>query len=198
MVRTNRLFEHLGILRARKMPITAVQLADELGVSPRSIYRDAETLRSLGAPLDGEAGIGYQLRPGFFLPEFAFSPDEMDAPILGLGWVQLRADQDLARSSESALAKILSAKGRSAETIDGAPTLAPVASITENTDPPQAAVLRDAIRQQRKVEIVYRDARVHRWIALSGRSSSSTSTTCASWAPGASSARPSAISASTA
>ncbi|WET73230.1 hypothetical protein PYR68_17575 [Rhizobium croatiense] len=64
----------------------------------------------LGAPIDGQAGVGYCLTQVFFLPEFAFSPDELDAITLGLGWVQQRADPALARSSESALGKIRSAR----------------------------------------------------------------------------------------
>lgn len=159
MSRTSRLFELIGILRARRMPVTALDLADELGVSQRSIYRDIETLRALGAPLEGEAGVGYCLRPGFFLPPLAFSPDEMDALILGLGWVQQRADPALAQSSESALAKILSARGNGTAPGDGTSGLAPAASASERVDPPQTAVLRDAIRRQRKVEIGYEDAK---------------------------------------
>ncbi|MHB0767272.1 helix-turn-helix transcriptional regulator [Bradyrhizobium sp. 5.13L] len=109
MSRTGRLFEIINVLRARRMPVTAQHLARELGISQRSVYRDIETLRSLGAPLDGQAGIGYRLEEGFFLPEFAFSSDELDAVILGLDWVRQRADPALAQGRESALAKILSA-----------------------------------------------------------------------------------------
>ena len=159
MSRTIRLFDLIGILRARKTPVTALDLASELGVSQRSIYRDIETLRTLGAPLDGEAGVGYCLRKGFFLPEFAFSSDELDALVLGLGWVRQRADPALAQSSESALAKVLSARSDGSVTNDGPPALAPAASISERVDPPQAALLRDAIRRHRKVEIRYEDAR---------------------------------------
>jgi predicted DNA-binding transcriptional regulator YafY len=157
MSRTGRLLELIGILRARRMPIAALDLARELGISQRSIYRDIETLRSLGAPIEGQAGVGYELRAGFFLPEFAFSPDELDALILGLGWVQQRADQALAQSSESALAKILSAKN-SGSKINDTPTLVAPASVSDRLDPPQTALLRDAIRRQRKVAISYEDA----------------------------------------
>jgi predicted DNA-binding transcriptional regulator YafY len=158
MSRTNRLFELINMLRARRTPVTALYLAHELGVSQRSIYRDIETLRSLGAPLDGQAGIGYCLREGFFLPEFAFSPDELDALILGLGWVRQRADPALAQCSESALAKILSARNNGSSMSDEAPALVTAASASERVDPPQAALLRDAIRRQRKVAISYEDA----------------------------------------
>jgi predicted DNA-binding transcriptional regulator YafY len=139
------------------MPVTAQYLARELGISQRSVYRDIETLRSLGAPLDGQAGIGYCLGEGFFLPEFAFSSDELDALILGLGWVRQRADPALAQGSERALAKILSARNNGPAT-SGEPPAVTAASVSERVDPPQVALLRDAIRRQRKVAISYEDA----------------------------------------
>jgi predicted DNA-binding transcriptional regulator YafY len=158
MSRTSRLFELLGLLRARRMPVTAADLAGKLGVSQRSVYRDIETLRTLGASIEGEAGIGYRLKQGFFLPELAFSPDELDALVLGLSWVQQRGDLTLAQSSESALAKVLATRSRDAANNDVTPVLAPAASVSERADPPEAGLLRDAIRRQRKVEISYADA----------------------------------------
>jgi predicted DNA-binding transcriptional regulator YafY len=158
MSRTSRLFEMINVLRARRMPVTALDLAGELGVSQRSIYRDIETLRSLGALVDGQAGVGYCLKEGFFLPQFAFSPDELDALILGLGWVRQRADPALAQCSESALAKILSARSNGPVASHEPPALVTAASVSERVDPPQAAMLRDAIRRQRKVAISYEDA----------------------------------------
>lgn len=158
MSRTNRLFELINLLRARRKPVTALDLANELGVSQRSIYRDIDTLRSLGAPLEGQAGVGYCLGRDFFLPELAFSPDEIDALILGLAWVQQRADPALARSSESALAKILAVRKNGPALGDGPPALVTADSVSERVDPPQTALLRDAIRRQRKVAISYEDA----------------------------------------
>jgi predicted DNA-binding transcriptional regulator YafY len=156
MSRASRLFELIGVLRARRLAVTALDLADELGVSPRSIYRDIDTLRALGAPIEGQAGVGYRLGEGFFLPHLAFSGDELDALVLGLGWVRERADPDLARSSESALAKILSARGTAAETGEP-PALVAAASLSRQADPPQTAALRGAIHRQRKVTIRYAD-----------------------------------------
>lgn len=157
MSKTSRLFEMIAVLRARRRPVTAIELARELDVSERSIYRDIETLRSLGAPVDGQAGVGYVLGEGFFLPQFAFSPEELDALVLGLGWVQQRADPALARSSESALAKVLSARSDGPAQTNEAPALV-AASASERVDSPQAAMLRNAIRRQRKVAIDYEDA----------------------------------------
>lgn len=157
MSRISRLFELIGVLRARKRPATAADLASELGISQRSIYRDIETLRSLGAPLDGRAGIGFQLRQGFFLPELAFTPDELDALLLGLGWVQQRADESLAKASESALAKVLAARKNEPSGSEETPALIAAAHKPDAADPPQTAALREAIRRQRKVAISYTD-----------------------------------------
>ena len=158
MSRTNRFFELISALRARRTPVTASHLAGELGVSLRTVYRDIETLRSLGAPVEGQAGVGFRLKDGFFLPEFAFSPDETDALILGLGWVRQRADPALAQAGERALAKILSANDKSFSASHDPTGLITAASRPELIDPPQVAQLRDAIRRQRKVAISYEDA----------------------------------------
>ncbi|MBW9090535.1 YafY family transcriptional regulator [Rhizobium wenxiniae] len=158
MSRTGRLFELLSILRARRIPVTALDLADRLGVSERSIYRDIDTLRALGAPIDAQAGVGFCLGDGYFLPEFAFSPDELDAIKLGLSWVQQRGDPALAFGSESALAKILSIGKAASVMSDDASGLITAAPLPEIIDPPHTAALREAIRRQRKAEISYQDA----------------------------------------
>lgn len=158
MSKTHRLFELINVLRARRQPVTAVSLACELGVTPRTVYRDIETLRSLGAPVDGQSGVGYRLREGFFLPQLAFSPEEMDALRLGLDWVRQRADPSLAKGSESALSKIFSAKEQGSVPAGEWPTLVPAASSSGQADPPQGLTLRDAIRRQRKIDIGYEDA----------------------------------------
>ncbi|PKV10821.1 helix-turn-helix transcriptional regulator [Xanthomonas prunicola] len=158
MSRTTRLFELLGLLRAHRLPVSAAALASELGVSQRSVYRDIDTLRALGAPLEGQAGVGYYLKPGFFLPPLAFSQEELDAVMLGLDWVRQRADPALATCGESALTKILSARKHGAGTDMAPPAILTAASTSERTDHPQTAVLRDAIRRQCKLAIGYVDA----------------------------------------
>ncbi|WP_277979312.1 helix-turn-helix transcriptional regulator [Sphingomonas phyllosphaerae] len=158
MSRTSRLFELIGELRARRLPVTALELSAELGVSPRSIYRDIETLRSLGAPVEGQAGVGYCLGARFFLPQLAFTQDELDVLALGLGWVRERGDPDLVRSGESALAKIDAARASDAMPDGASPALVAAAPLSRRADAEPVALLRHAIRRQRKVAIAYRDA----------------------------------------
>jgi predicted DNA-binding transcriptional regulator YafY len=159
MSKTSRLFELLEVLRLRRTPVTAQELSGELGVAVRSVYRDIDTLRSLGAPIDSQAGIGFKLANGFFLPQFALSQEELDVLILGLSWVRERADPSLVRSSESALAKILSARSSATDAVTDTPALLAAASLSRIADPPRVADLRDAIRRQRKVSIEYEDGR---------------------------------------
>lgn len=58
MSRSGRLFLLMDALRGHWRPVTAAALAARLGVSERTIYRDIQTLASLGAPVEGEAGVG--------------------------------------------------------------------------------------------------------------------------------------------
>ena len=45
-------------------------------------------LMDLGAPVEGEAGLGYILRAGFFLPPLMFDEEELEALVLGARWVR--------------------------------------------------------------------------------------------------------------
>src|SRR5688572_9362872 len=109
MDKTERLFALLDALRRRRSPVTAETLADEQEVSVRTIYRDIQTLIGLGAPLEGEAGLGYVLRSGFFMPPLMFSPTELEALVLGARWVQSLPDRELGEAARAALAKIATA-----------------------------------------------------------------------------------------
>src|SRR5262245_46311898 len=106
MSRSERLLDLLQILRRHRNPVAAQMLADELGVSLRTIYRDVATLQHQGASIDGEPGIGYVMRPGFMLPPLMFSEEEIEALVLGSRWVARRGDKKLAEAGRNALAKI--------------------------------------------------------------------------------------------
>ena len=158
MSRTERLFNLIDLLRTRRAPVTADRLADDLGVSSRSVYRDIDTLRALGASIDGEPGVGYRLRPGFLLPPLMMTPDELDALTLGASWVRQRADPALAAAAESALAKIAAVHPDASNVLSVTPPLVTATPVTARADVVSVAAVRDAIRRQRKVRIGYRDA----------------------------------------
>lgn len=155
MNRTERLFALMDALRRHRRPVTAASLADELGVSMRTIYRDVQVLIGLGAPIDGEAGLGYLLRPGFFLPPLMFSEDELEALVLGAQWVARQSDSALTQAAANALAKIGAASPkdlRDAMANTGlwvAPTASDAATVAD------VKLIREAIRREHKLRIAY-------------------------------------------
>ena len=108
MSRTHRLFQLMTTLRRLPAPVTAVQLADEMQMSLRTMYRDIDTLRELGAVIDGEAGFGYTLIEDAALPPLGFEDDELEALVLGLRNVTVIGDPALAKAASTALAKLTS------------------------------------------------------------------------------------------
>src|SRR3546814_15273860 len=81
--KTGRLFAIIDSLRRRRRPVTAEVLAEEQGVSVRTLYRDIQALVALGSPIEGAAGVGYMQRPGFFLLPLMFTPETLEALVVG-------------------------------------------------------------------------------------------------------------------
>lgn len=156
MSRTGRLFQLMDALRGHRRPVTASALAERLGVSERTIYRDIQALAQLGAPVEGSAGVGYLLRTGFFLPPLMFDADELEALVLGARWVRHQGDPALHAAAESALAKIATATPRDLRDHMADTSLwVPVWPKPEPDTFIQPA--REAIRHCRKLRLLYRD-----------------------------------------
>ena len=107
--RAVRLLQLLDELRRRRKPVQGARLAERLGVSLRTLYRDIDALRGQGAEIAGDPGIGYQMRPGFLLPAMMFSAEELEALALGARWVAAHADPELADAAARAMARVGSA-----------------------------------------------------------------------------------------
>lgn len=143
-------------MRRHRRPVSGAALAQELGVSLRTLYRDIATLNTEGAKIDGEPGIGYLLRPGFLLPPLMFSDDELEALVLGSRWVAERGDAPLAKAARNALAKIGAVLPDDMKDRIDAPGLlvAPAAAAAGDAE---LASIRLAIRNERKLRITYLD-----------------------------------------
>ncbi len=154
--RTERLFDLIQLLRTYHFPVTAARLAGQLDVTVRTIYRDIATLQALGAPVEGEAGMGYLLRPGFLLPPLMFKEEEMEALVLGARWVVNRADRLLGEAARSALARIEAVlPARLRQDMEDAPLIVGPGPAVRGQDD-RLVRLRRAIRQQHKVLLRYR------------------------------------------
>jgi predicted DNA-binding transcriptional regulator YafY len=103
--RADRLFRLVQLLRARRFA-TGEQIAGELGVSKRTIYRDVADLQGSGIPIRGEAGVGYRLERGYELAPLIFTSDELEGLVLGARIVAAWGDADLAAAVGSAMTKV--------------------------------------------------------------------------------------------
>ena len=132
-------------------------LAEATGVSLRTLYRDIDTLKAQGAHIDGEAGMGYVLRPGFMLPPLMFSEEEIEALVLGSRWVHQRADRALADAAANVLAKIGAVLPTDLrEALDDSGLLVGPGDPIAAGDA-QLPKIRKAIRTERKIGLSYRD-----------------------------------------
>lgn len=158
MRRADRLLQIVQVLRRRVGPSTARQLADELEVVPRTIYRDIAALQAARVPIDGEPGVGYILRSGYDLPPLMFTSEEVEAIVLGARMVIERGDPDLSQAAEDVLAKVETVLPRSASDQMWRGTLLVPHPLEAGVDfGDHVGLIRRAVRDSRKLTITYGD-----------------------------------------
>jgi predicted DNA-binding transcriptional regulator YafY len=155
MRRADRLFRIVQLLRRRRTVVTAAQMADKLEISERTVYRDIRDLIQAGTPIDGEAGVGYRLQPGYDLPPLMFDREEIQALVLGARIVAQFGDPALARASESILSKVAGVLPKELE-----PLLADTRLFVPKTRSgarasAALAVAREALVAQRRLHVKY-------------------------------------------
>jgi len=153
----DRLFQIIQILRRTPRPISAAALADELGTSKRTVYRDIADLIGQRVPIRGEAGVGYVLQPGLDLPPLMLTPEEIEAAVLGAPWVARHSDAELARAAQDLIAKIGAVVPERLRpfVFEPATDMPPARSLT--TDGLDMAQVRAQIHAGRKIRLRYRD-----------------------------------------
>ncbi|HLQ20626.1 MAG TPA: YafY family protein [Tabrizicola sp.] len=157
MPKSDRLFRLLDAFRMLPQPVTAARLAEETGVSERTLYRDIRALRAAGALIDGEAGTGYRLTEDPALPPQMFTRLEVEALVLGLAEVTMAGDPALAKAAAQAQAKIIA-------TLPDRVQRQAIHAVTQTYRfdrrtplPPHLQTLREAAWEERALDIAYRD-----------------------------------------
>ncbi|MCA0420153.1 MAG: YafY family transcriptional regulator [Proteobacteria bacterium] len=159
MSRAQRLLDLVQMLRRHRRPVSGRKLAAELGVSIRTLYRDIVTLQGQGAPIEGEPGLGYILKPGFMLPPLMFSEEEIEALVLGSRWVADRADAALALAARDAMAKIVAVLPADLiRRVEDAALILGPGKMAFDAPQLDLAAIRKAIRAERRASIGYGDA----------------------------------------
>lgn len=154
--RSERLLALLQALRRHRRPVSGNDLASETGISLRTLYRDIASLRAQGAHIEGEAGVGYLLKPGFLLPPLMFSPEEVEALVLGSRWVAGTADPKLAGAARDLMTKVAAVLPDDLrEDLDRTTLMVPRRE--QVADTADVSGIREAIRQERVLRIAYRN-----------------------------------------
>lgn len=104
---TERVLRLLALLQ-RRPSWTAADLADELGVTDRSVRRDVERLRALGYPVQASVGVGggYRLGAGTRLPPLLLDDEEATATAVSLQLAATSAVTGAGEAAVRALAKL--------------------------------------------------------------------------------------------
>jgi predicted DNA-binding transcriptional regulator YafY len=155
MRRAERLFRLVRELRARGV-CRAEDLAAYFEISVRTVYRDIAHLQASGLPIEGEAGVGYLLRPGFDLPAMTFTFKQLDALAMGLSFVEVAGDTALSEAAQEVRAKIqASLPEPEKRKLENAPLFA---SRRDGHAAPSMKVIRRAIRERNILHLRYEDA----------------------------------------
>lgn len=154
MRRAERLFRLVSELRARGVS-RAEDLAAYFEISVRTVYRDIAHLQASGLPIDGEAGVGYLLRPGFDLPAMTFTFEQLDALAIGLSFVEAAGDTSLSQAAHEVRAKLqASLPDPDKRKLENAPLFA---SRRDGRAAPFLKVVRRAIRESSVLGLQYSD-----------------------------------------
>lgn len=151
MARSARMFEIIQLLRSAARPLRAADMADQLEVTKRTIYRDIASLQAMRVPIEGAAGVGYIMRPGYDLPPVNFDIEEAEAVRVGLKMIERTGDRGLKDAACRAARKL------SAATTGIAALYSSSWGVEEPADV-DLSDLRAAIRAEQKVDLAYRDA----------------------------------------
>lgn len=157
MRRAERLFQIIQILRRSTRPVTAQDIAQELEVSPRTIYRDIADLIGQRVPVHGEAGLGYLLDDSFDMPPLMLTPEEIEAAVLGAQWVAGRGDPALAAAARDLIAKITSVVPERLRPFLVNPATGVPSRPQATPDAIDLAQTRRWIHEGRKIALTYRD-----------------------------------------
>lgn len=163
MRRADRLFRIVDELRRRRRATRAAELAELLEVSARTIYRDMADLMASGVPVEGSAGVGYLLRPGYHMPPLMFDADEIEALVFGLRIIQSWTDPAMAEAAGRAVDRVRAAVPEALDRrIADLALFAPPRQTVGAERRIDTGPYRRAIRDRQILEILYEDESAQR------------------------------------
>ncbi|WP_027092965.1 helix-turn-helix transcriptional regulator [Cohnella thermotolerans] len=157
MSKSKRLVELMMTVN-RKRRFKVRELAEEFGVSARTIMRDLQELSELGVPLYSEVGPhgGYQVVRERVLPPIAFTEEEAVAMFFAVNALRHYSSLPFEAESASALSKFyLHMPGDVRDRIDSMKNRVDFVTPTRRGDAPCLAILLDAAVRQKVLVVEY-------------------------------------------
>ncbi|MEJ2854032.1 MULTISPECIES: helix-turn-helix transcriptional regulator [unclassified Saccharothrix] len=153
-----RLLRLLSLFQTRR-DWSGAELAERLEVTPRTVRRDVDRLRTLGYPVLADAGVaGYRLGAGANLPPLLLDDDEAVAIAMGLRTAAGGSITGIEETSVRALAKleqVLPSRLRHRINALHAATV-PLANAGPTADPSTLTAIAAAIRDSLRLRFDYR------------------------------------------
>ncbi|MCA0045288.1 helix-turn-helix transcriptional regulator [Celeribacter litoreus] len=156
--KSERLYALIQILRDGALH-TAGALAQQVGVSERTIWRDMAALKDSGLPVEGERGVGYRITAPITLPPINLTLPELEALTLAVAILGEASDPELAASAQSLAAKIDAVLPENTEATGAGWSAAvhPYAFADARSGFRHMPLLREAVRAHRVLRITYSD-----------------------------------------
>lgn len=155
--RSDRLFKLSRILRDGYVH-RAADLARQVGVSERTIYRDMTEMARTGLPVSGAPGTGYKATADLTLPPLNLTVVELEALHLGLAVVTDVADADLRAAAERLAARLDAVLPEAGRVPEGGWQLDMFPFAEGSTAFHLIPALRGAVRAHKKVQLLEEDS----------------------------------------
>lgn len=156
MKRAERQYALVDLLRGARRPWSATRLADEFGVSSRTIERDIASLQLAGVPIYADHGAagGYSILREYSLPPLNLSATESLAVLAGLALLDSSPYQGAARRARAKIAAVMKEEHR-APVQEVLGTMRVIDAVAATDDVVPLGMLADVIAARRVVRITY-------------------------------------------
>jgi predicted DNA-binding transcriptional regulator YafY len=135
----------------------AEDLAQALGVSERTVYRDVQALMEAGVPLQGVPGKGYRVPEEYLLDPVTLTTDEAIMLVLGSAYAAQNFDgryRAAARSAQRKLEGVLPREARErAFALQGSVHLVPPSAFGTSAEDGRLQRVRQALVEERALEV---------------------------------------------
>jgi predicted DNA-binding transcriptional regulator YafY len=149
----------MALLLGNRRRVLAREVAGELGVSLRTVYRDMRALVAAGFPVEGSAGDGYRLAQDAFLRPLALTAEEAEALSLAAAALAATTQESVRDALTRASVKLNAVLDKKTRTqLNQLQKQIVVPPFARATVGPTAAVL-SALRDRQVARIGYRDTR---------------------------------------